>query len=147
MSERYCTSTLERECVFEYLFVSLPLFVSYLTTIVCIASCCVLTCNVLIITSFVDVCIHTCELCCLFIDMGVCTWSQDLFEVRHAHVRNYIPHLQARHMSIQHGKYYFLTHSSSCRTAALLAFAIDHVSTILCYYFKQVRTQSVNVEG
>ena len=47
--------------------------------------------------------IHTCELFCLSIDMGVCTWKPDLLEVRHTLVRDYIPQLRAHHMRIQHG--------------------------------------------
>ena len=41
--------------------------------------------------------------------MDVFTQRLDLAKVRHTHVRDNIHHLQASHMRIQHGKYYFLS--------------------------------------
>ena len=40
--------------------------------------------------------------------MDVPKLRHDLAKVRHTHVRDNIHHLQASHMCIQHGKYYFL---------------------------------------
>ena len=45
---------------------------------------------------------------CESVIMYVPTLRHDLEKVRHTHVRDNIHHLQASHMRIQHGKYYFL---------------------------------------
>ena len=79
----------------------------------CIASCHALTCWVFFITSFVDIflditnfvdiclditsfvdlCYRACEWIYISIDMGVCTWGQDLMKVHHTRARNNTPHL------------------------------------------------------
>ena len=45
---------------------------------------------------------------CESVIMDVPTLRPDLAKVRHTHVRDNIHHLQASHMRIQHGEYYFL---------------------------------------
>ena len=40
--------------------------------------------------------------------MNVYIWNLDVVKVRHTRVRNDIPHVQATHMRLQHGKYYFI---------------------------------------
>ena len=63
---------------------------------------------------------------CESVIMDVFTQRLDLAKVRHTHVRDNIHHLQASHMRIQHGKYYFLPPQRWVIAPATLSFAHRH---------------------